>query len=64
VECIYRCYALCIRPEAEFITPSFVEVSGHNLESVLGLNVSVYNVYIIKQFQTTFAQVGGGGGSQ
>jgi hypothetical protein len=44
------------------LRPSFVEVSGHNLESVLGLNVSVYNVYIINQFKTTFAQVGGEGG--
>ena len=33
---------------------NFVEVSGHNLE------VSVYNVYIVNQFQTTFAQGGGG----
>ncbi len=28
---------------------------------VLRLEVSVYNVYIASQFQTTFAQVGGGG---
>ncbi len=26
---------------------------------VLGLEVSIYNVYIPNQFQTTFAQVGG-----
>jgi hypothetical protein len=32
-----------------------VEVSGHRLE------VSVYNVYITNQFQTTFAQRGEGG---
>jgi hypothetical protein len=28
---------------------------------VLRLEVSVYNVYITNQFQTTFAQGGGGG---
>jgi hypothetical protein len=39
---------------------NFVKVSGHNLER-LRLEVSVYNVYIKNQFQTTFAQGGGGG---
>jgi len=39
-----------------------VEVPGHNLR-VLRLDVSVYNVYITNQFQTTFARVGGGGKS-
>jgi hypothetical protein len=29
---------------------------------VLRLEVSIYNVYITNQFQTTFAQWGGGGG--
>ncbi len=29
---------------------------------VLRLKVSVYNVYITNQFQTTFARGGGGGG--
>jgi hypothetical protein len=36
-----------------------VEVPGHNLR-VLRLDVSVYNVYITNQFQTTFARVWGG----
>jgi len=36
-----------------------VEVPGHNLR-VLRLDVSVYNVYITNQFQTTFARGGGG----
>jgi hypothetical protein len=40
-------------------TCNFVEVCGHNL---LRLEVSVYNVYITNQFQTTFAQEGGEGG--
>ncbi len=37
---------------------NFVEVSGHNLYRP---EVSVYNIYIRKQFQNTFAQEGGGG---
>ncbi len=36
-------------------TYNFIEVAGHNLE------VSVYNVCIINQFQTTFLKGGGGG---
>ncbi len=40
-------------------TSNFVEISGHNLES-LRLQVSVYNVYITNHLQTTFAQGGGG----
>ncbi len=36
-----------------------VEVSGHILR-VFGLEVSVYNVYITNQFQTTFPKGGGG----
>jgi hypothetical protein len=35
----------------------FCQGSEHNLR----LEASVYNVYITKQFQTTFAQWGGGG---
>jgi hypothetical protein len=31
---------------------------------VLRLEVSVFNVYITNQFQTTFARVGGGGGGR
>jgi hypothetical protein len=37
----------------------FVEVSEQNL-GVLRLEVSVYNVYITNQFQTTFTWGGGG----
>ncbi len=40
---------------------SFIEIFGHILK-VLGLEVSVYNVYITYQFQTTFSRGGGGGG--
>jgi hypothetical protein len=40
---------------------NFVEVFGHNLESLI-LEVSENNVYIKTQFQTTFAERGGGGG--
>jgi hypothetical protein len=38
------------------LTYSFVEVSGYIILRVLRLEVSVYNVYIISQFQTTFAR--------
>jgi hypothetical protein len=38
---------------------NFVEVSGHILR-FLRLEVSIYNVYITNQFQTTFAQRGEG----
>jgi hypothetical protein len=37
------------------------KIYGHNLES-FRLEVSIYNVYITNQFQTTFAQGRGGGG--
>ncbi len=41
---------------------SFVEVSLGIIWGVLRLEVSVYNVYITNQLQTTFAGGGGGGG--
>jgi hypothetical protein len=51
----------CLKPNSR--TYNFVEVSGHNL-IVLRLEVSVYNIFITNQFQTTFARgCGGGGGS-
>jgi hypothetical protein len=43
--------------EAEFMN---VQVRGGLIISVLRLEVSVYNVFITTQFQTTFAQGGGG----
>jgi hypothetical protein len=43
-------------PEAEFMKYNFIAVIGHNLESS---QVSVYNVYITNQLQTTFARGGG-----
>ncbi len=46
-----------ILTEAEFMNVQFRWVSGHNLR----LKVSVHNVYITNQFQTTFAWGGGGG---
>jgi hypothetical protein len=51
---------LSSRPEAEFMNVQFfVEVSGHNLR-VLRLEVSIYNVYITNQYQTTVTQGEGG----
>jgi hypothetical protein len=46
-------------PEAEFMNVHFFLGI---LFRVLRLEVSVYNVYITNQFQTTFARGGGGGG--
>ncbi len=46
--------------EAEFKNVQFLQFLGIILR-VLRLEVSVYNVYITNQFQTTFAQVGEGG---
>ncbi len=47
--------------EAKFMNvqfDNFVEVSLGIILGVLRLDVSVYNVYISNQFQTTFAQGG------
>jgi hypothetical protein len=49
-----------MKTEAEFINVQFrLRFLGRILR-VLRLEVSVYNVYITNQFQTTFAQKGGG----
>jgi hypothetical protein len=48
---------LLLKPNS--LTYNFAEVSGHNLR-VLRLEVSLYNVYLTTQFQTTFTQGGRG----
>jgi hypothetical protein len=44
-------------PEAEFMKVQFLGI----ILRIVRLEVSIYDVYITNQFQTTFAHGGGGG---
>jgi hypothetical protein len=56
----HRLTAQCLR--GAFLKPNSWMKFLSIILRVIRLEVSVYNVYITKQFQTTFARGGGGGG--